>query len=100
MKRMITTYNKTNLIQDLSTKESLTKKQSKEIVNSIFEILRLSIKENDKVFLADFGTFNNKLRESYKFFNAVKNKEIVVENTNRVTFTASKNLKKIVNDEI
>lgn len=64
---MSTKSNITILVQRIASKTGLSEKDVKTILSSIFEIIKNSVSQGDKVVLRGFGSFNKKTRKSRKY---------------------------------
>lgn len=88
--------NKNTLINYIS-KYTLTKKESKKLVELIFEKIKDALIVGEKVTIQNFGTFLVKFHKSKKMYDPKKNKYIPIEPRKKIKFIPSKKLLKILN---
>jgi len=67
--------NKAKLIEEISSKTHLTKKQTEEVVEAILQTIMDTLKSGESVTLAGFGTFSAKKRHARKGVNPQNPKE-------------------------
>lgn len=90
--------NKSELVSAISTKTELSKKSTETTLNAIIEIITEELKNNGKVQLVGFGTFETRKRAERKGINPQTKQEIKIPATNAPVFKAGKALKDIVNN--
>ena len=91
--------NKTELVQSVSEKVSLSKKQVHEIIEATFGTISEALAEGDSVALVGFGTFSVKARAARKGVNPKTGETIQIKATNAPVFKSGKLLKDACNLE-
>tara|TARA_B100000686_G_scaffold27320_1_gene26854 strand:- start:2999 stop:3379 length:381 start_codon:yes stop_codon:yes gene_type:complete len=89
---------KAELVDILSSKINLTKKDSERIVNIVLGSIVNSLAEGDKVELRGFGSFRTRKRNSRDGRNPRTGESVAVPTKNIPFFKAGKDLRKIVDD--
>jgi len=89
---------KAELVDILSSKINLTKKDSERIVNIVLGSIINSLAEGDKVELRGFGSFRTRKRNSRDGRNPRTGESVAVPTKNIPFFKAGKDLRKIVDD--
>ena len=89
--------NKTELVAAIAEKTDLSKKDSERALNAILDVITASLKEDDKVRLTGFGTFEIKEREARVGRNPSTGKTIEIPASRVPAFKAGKELKETVN---
>ena len=89
---------KAELVEILSEKINLTKKDSERIVNIVLGSIVNSLAEGDKVELRGFGSFRSRKRNSRDGRNPRTGESVSVPTKNIPVFKAGKDLRKIVDD--
>ncbi len=89
--------NKTELINSIAAKSGLNKKNSEAALNAFISSVEEALKENDKVVLVGFGTFEVRERAARKGRNPQTKEEIVIPESKAPVFKAGKGLKDIIN---
>ncbi len=87
---------KTQLVDVVAGATKLTKKDADAAVNAVLAAITDALKEDDKVQLIGFGTFEVKTRAERKGHNPQTGEEIVIPASKGVAFSASKALKDAV----
>ncbi|QST02901.1 HU family DNA-binding protein (plasmid) [Pontibacillus sp. ALD_SL1] len=85
--------NKTDLIQAVSEKAELSKKDAGLAVDAVFESITNSLKDGDKVQLIGFGNFEVRERSARKGRNPQTGKEIEIAASKVPAFKPGKALK-------
>ena len=75
----------------------LSKKESSQIVEMIFELIRSSLEEEKKVKISGFGNFNIRAKNVRRGRNPQTGEEIDIPARSVLTFKASPVLKKALN---
>lgn len=88
--------NKTDLINAVSDKADLTKKDAGAAVDAVFEAIQGSLTKGEKVQLIGFGTFEVRERAARKGRNPQTGEEIQIPASKVPAFKAGKALKDIV----
>lgn len=89
--------NKTDLINAISEKSSLTKKDSEAALNATIEAITDALKSGDKVSLIGFGTFDVRERAARKGKNPQTGAVIDIAASKAPAFKAGRGLKDAVN---
>lgn len=89
--------NKTDLINSISAKSGLNKKNSEAALNAFISSVEEALVKGDKVVLVGFGTFEVRKRAERKGRNPQTKEEIVIPASNAPVFKAGKGLKDKVN---
>ena len=88
---------KAELVEILSEKINLTKKDSERIVNIVFGSIVNSLAEGDKVELRGFGSFRSRKRNSRDGRNPRTGESIQIAASQKVKFLPAKSLKEMFN---
>ena len=88
---------KTDLVNVVSAETEIPKKTVDAVVNSVLEAINNALKENDKVQLIGFGTFEVKAVAEREGRNPKTGEVIKIPASKKVSFTASKVLKDQLN---
>lgn len=87
---------KTELINAVSTKTGLTKKDSDKAVAAVIDAITEALTKGEKVQLVGFGTFEVKQRSERKGINPRTKEEITIAASKLPAFKAGKALKDAV----
>lgn len=87
---------KSDLIEVVAKKASLTSKASREAVQAVFGTITDALKKGDKVVVTGFGTFMVRSRKSRTGRNPQTGDAINIPARKTPGFTAGKALKKVV----
>ena len=85
--------NKTDLINVVISETNLCEKEVKAVINATFSAMSNALKENDKVQILGFGTFETKSVEARDGRNPKTGETIKIDAHKKVTFTAAQALK-------
>ena len=88
---------KADLVSKIYDKVGLSKKESTVIVELIFEIIRTTLENRNKVKISGFGNFNIRTKKVRRGRNPQTGEEIAITARNVLTFKASPVLKKALN---
>jgi integration host factor subunit alpha len=88
---------KADLIDAIYEKVGLSKKESTQIVELIFELMRKALETNQKVKISGFGNFNIRGKNIRRGRNPQTGDEIKISARSVLTFKASPVLKKVLN---
>lgn len=88
---------KTDLVNVVSAETEISKKTVETVVNGILEAIGGALKENDKVQLIGFGTFEVKSVAARTGHNPKTGETIQIPEGKKVSFSASKTLKDSLN---
>ncbi|MDE6013862.1 MAG: HU family DNA-binding protein [Anaeroplasmataceae bacterium] len=89
--------NKSELISVVADKVDSTKKEAEGMVNAVFEAIIEALKDNDKVVLTGFGTFEVHERAARTGRNPQTGEDILIEGGKAPVFKAAKALKDEIN---
>ena len=87
--------NKPALIQKISEKSGLTKKQTEEALNALVDVITETLKDDDKVQIVGFGTFELKHRPEHQGLNPATLEPITVKASSTPSFKPSKAYKEL-----
>ena len=90
------TLNKKALATAIAEKHDLTKKESAEIVDFLFNTIADTLKEGGKVEITGFGKFEVKTRASRVGINPQTKETIDIASSKLPSFKASKSLKELI----
>ena len=86
-------------IADTLNKEfGFSRKECLDIVNDIIEIIIEGLQLNGIIKIHNFGTFKIKRKKSRIGRNPKTKEEVIIEDRNVITFKASKNILKFINN--
>ncbi|MFA7673911.1 MAG: HU family DNA-binding protein [Clostridia bacterium] len=91
--------NKNELSLRLSQMNHLTKMQSDDVVSTIFDIIKTALKEEGKVCIKDFGTFQIKCRKGRIVKDISTQEEIVITDLFEMKLKVAQAMKEYLNDE-
>ena len=89
--------NKMELTSKAAEKAGITKKDTGQAVDAIFEVISDALASGNKVQIMGFGSFEPKERAERTGRNPQTGEEIIIPASTAVSFKPSKNLKQIVN---
>lgn len=90
---------KADLINSVYKKLGLTRKESTIIVDELFEIIKETLEQGEKVKISGFGNFVVKQKEPRKGRNPQTGDELEIAARKVVSFKPSQVLKKALNDK-
>jgi DNA-binding protein HU-beta len=90
---------KQELLDFVSEKTNMSKKQTGEVVDAVFAAVTEAIKANGRFAYPRFGTFTVRHRDERDGRNPRTNEPIKIKASNNVTFKAAPKLKNLINDE-
>ena len=88
---------KADLIEAIYEKVGLSKKESSQIVELIFELMRQALENKEKVKISGFGNFNIRSKNIRRGRNPQTGEEIEISARSVLNFKASPVLKKVLN---
>ena len=91
--------NKAALIEEVSHKTGLSRKDSERSVNAVFDTIIEKMVSNEKVQIVGFGSFEVKERASHIGRNPRTGEEVIIPPINVPTFKAGKSLKDIISEK-
>lgn len=89
--------NKKELIEAVSVKKELTKKEAEELVDTIFETITDSLLDGNKVLISGFGTFKVHHRKERKGVSPKTKEMMIIPASKTLTFKPSNRLKDNMN---
>ena len=89
--------NKKELIDIVSQKKDLTKKDAEALVDTVFDTMIESILEGDKVLISGFGTFKVNSRKERKGVSTKTKEMMIIPASKTVSFKPSNRLKDAMN---
>ncbi|MEZ4599441.1 MAG: integration host factor subunit alpha [Syntrophotaleaceae bacterium] len=90
---------KADLIEEVYLKTGFSKKESAEIVEMVFDLMKTTLEGGEKIKLAGFGNFVVKQKATRKGRNPQTGDEIEITSRRILTFKPSQVLKAAINDE-
>jgi integration host factor subunit alpha len=89
---------KADLVEKVYFKSDLTKKESSEIVEHIFDLLKSTLEGGEKIKIAGFGNFEVKEKSTRRGRNPQTGATIEIPARRVLTFKPSQVLKQSIND--
>lgn len=90
--------NKKELIDYISETKDLTKKDAEAIVDTIFNTMKETLLEGEKVLISGFGTFKVNNRKERKGVSPKSKETIIIPASRTISFKPSNKLKDAMND--
>ena len=90
---------KEEIVNSIYMQIGYSKKISENLLEDFFEIIFNSLKKNNKVKIANFGTFQVRFKKSRIGRNPKTKEKKVISERKVILFKPSKKLKKIINKE-
>jgi integration host factor subunit alpha len=90
---------KADIVERIYEKVGFSKKEATDVVESIFEIIKLHLEQGEKVKISGFGNFVVNVKRSRKGRNPQTGQEIVISERRVLTFKPSPVLKKVINTQ-
>ncbi|MGE0826431.1 MAG: integration host factor subunit alpha [Candidatus Binatia bacterium] len=90
---------KAEIIERLYERVGLPKQEASEIVETIFELIKIRLERGEKVKLSGFGNFSVKTKEARKGRNPQTGETITLPGRRVLSFKASPLLKEAVNQD-
>jgi integration host factor subunit alpha len=90
--------NKADLIEKISLMTTFTKKESSEIVDRVFDIVRSTLEAGENIKIAGFGNFEVKEKAARRGRNPKTGEVIEIAPRRVLTFKPSQILKKSINE--
>jgi len=97
---MATDINKEILVDMISNKTGMAKKDVETVVDSFVDVVMDALHEDRKVTIASFGTFKVTHRASREGINPQTKQRITIPAVNTPKFTAGKRLKEMVRTQV
>jgi len=89
---------KAELIENVYEKVGFSKKDSSDLVELIFEMIKESLSQSEKIKISGFGNFNIRSKKLRRGRNPQTGEEIEISARSVLTFKASPVLKKVLNN--
>ena len=89
---------KADLIESVYLKIGFSKKESAEIVETVFDLMKDSLEQGDKIKIAGFGNFVVRQKEDRRGRNPKTGEEITIAARKILTFKPSQILKNAINE--
>ena len=89
--------NKEELVSAIAERSKFTKVDVKKFLDSYVDVVTLALQHNNIIQLIGFGSFSVVARPEHKGRNPKDGTEITIPASNKVKFTAGKQLKEAVN---
>jgi len=90
---------KADLIENVYLKTGFSKKESAEIVEMVFDLIKNTLEEGDKIKIAGFGNFVVKEKATRRGRNPQTGDEIEISSRRILSFKPSQVLKAAINGE-
>jgi integration host factor subunit alpha len=90
---------KADLIENIYLKTGFSKKESAEIVEQVFDLIKSTLENGEKIKVAGFGNFVVKEKSSRRGRNPQTGDEIEITSRKILTFKPSQVLKSMINDD-
>jgi integration host factor subunit alpha len=90
---------KADLIENVYLKTGFSKKESAEIVEMVFELIKTTLEQGEKIKIAGFGNFVIKEKATRRGRNPQTGEEIEITSRRILTFKPSQVLKASINGE-
>ncbi len=94
------TMTKADMVKIICEKMGFALKESMEIVEWVFEILKETLEGGEKIKISGFGNFNIRAKRPRKGRNPKTGEEVVISGRKVVTFKPSLVMRKALNQEI
>ena len=91
------TFTKAEMVKVIGEKMGLAFKESTEIVDQVFDILKETLESGEKIKISGFGNFNVRAKRPRKGRNPQTGEEMVITGRKVVTFKPSYVLRKALN---
>jgi integration host factor subunit alpha len=90
---------KADLIEEVYLKTGFSKKESADIVEMVFDLMKMTLEGGEKIKLAGFGNFVVKQKATRKGRNPQTGDEIEISSRKILTFKPSQVLKAAINED-
>lgn len=88
---------KADLVENVYQKTGFSKKESAEIVETVFDLIKSTLEEGEKIKIAGFGNFVVKEKATRRGRNPQTGEEIEISSRRILTFKPSQVLKNAIN---
>jgi len=89
---------KADIIEKIYEKVGFSKKESSELVELVFDIMKSTLEQGEKIKVAGFGNFEVKEKADRRGRNPQTGEEITISARKILTFKPSQVLKSLIND--
>jgi len=90
---------KADLVEKVYLKTGFSKKESSDIVEMVFDLMKTTLEKGEKIKLAGFGNFVVKQKATRRGRNPQTGEEIEISSRNILTFKPSQVLKAAINGQ-
>ena len=94
------TVTKADMVKVICDKMGWALKESTEIVEQVFDIMKETLESGEKIKISGFGNFNVRTKRPRKGRNPKSGEEMVISGRKVVTFKPSSILRKVLNQEV
>ena len=94
------TVTKADMVKIICDKMGWALKESTEIVEQVFDIMKETLESGEKIKISGFGNFNVRTKRPRKGRNPKSGEEMVISGRKVVTFKPSLVMRKALNQEI
>ena len=88
---------KKDIVEVIYQNSEYKKSDIQDIVDMVFDVMGQSMKEEDKIMISNFGTFEKIYQEEYMGVHPITGAPQKNPGADRIRFVSSKNLKDIIN---
>ncbi len=90
---------KADIVEKIYEKVGFSKKESAELVESVFDLIKNTLEDGDKIKIAGFGNFVVKEKADRRGRNPQTGEEIIISARKILTFKPSQVLKAAINNQ-
>lgn len=90
---------KADLVESVYVKTGFSKKESADIVEKVFDLIKETLENGEKIKIAGFGNFVVKEKSTRRGRNPQTGEEIKISSRRILTFKPSQVLKALINNE-
>ncbi len=95
----MSTLTKREIAEQVSSKLGFSIRNSLQLVNDVFELMKAALKDGQEIKIVRFGTWRPVERKERKGISPADGSPIVIAGRRTVAFHPSRTLKKIINSE-
>ena len=88
---------KADIVERIYDRVGFSKKEAAEVVESIFEVIKVQLEKGEKVKISGFGNFVINEKRPRKGRNPQTGEEIIISGRRVLTFKPSQVLKRVIN---
>ena len=89
---------KAKIVEAIQSQNSITKKESSELVESVINIIKNTLEDGEDVMISGFGKFCVKQKKARRGRNPATGQELMLDPRKVVTFKCSGKLRDRIND--